>query len=261
MGIEGKAEVIVYKGIKFRRYPESRRREDRIYFVPGPTHRMAGVGRLHQEIWKDAHGPIPDGYEVHHKDHNPLNNALDNLDLLSRQDHWQHHADSLTPEEREQSRARMDHARKAASRWHKSAEGREWHRGLARLAAESRYLVTKQCESCGKEYQTDNCAQAMSRFCSNVCKTRAREASGVDDEQRTCAHCGSIFTINKYKPTRYCSRTCSSRSRVPHEQRACLACGAIFEVQPSRKQRYCSSACAYADLRAQQAAGLQPYRR
>src|SRR5260221_3651635 len=76
--MEEKSEVIYYKDIAFRRYPNSSKWADRNYYVPNATHRKRGIGRLHQEIWKDAHGLIPEGYHIHHKDENPLNNSLEN---------------------------------------------------------------------------------------------------------------------------------------------------------------------------------------
>jgi endogenous inhibitor of DNA gyrase (YacG/DUF329 family) len=38
-------------------------------------------------MWKAAYGPIPDGFDVHHKDDDPGHNELDNFKLLSRSDH------------------------------------------------------------------------------------------------------------------------------------------------------------------------------
>ena len=40
-----------------------------------------------RHLWEMKFGEIPDGYEVHHKDGNILNDSLDNLVLLSRDDH------------------------------------------------------------------------------------------------------------------------------------------------------------------------------
>lgn len=46
----------------------------------------------HRLVWEAAHGPIPDGYEIHHVDGNGHNNSLDNLVLLSRSEHTKLHA-------------------------------------------------------------------------------------------------------------------------------------------------------------------------
>lgn len=42
---------------------------------------------LHRYIFEAVHGPIPDGYIVHHVDGDPLNNRLDNLMLMTRKGH------------------------------------------------------------------------------------------------------------------------------------------------------------------------------
>ena len=48
---------------------------------------------LHRVMWERRHGPIPPGYDVHHVDENPANNADDNFELkehgLHAKEHWQ----------------------------------------------------------------------------------------------------------------------------------------------------------------------------
>lgn len=45
----------------------------------------------HRRIWEDAHGPIPEGFIVHHVNHDPLDNRIENLQLMRRGDHARHH--------------------------------------------------------------------------------------------------------------------------------------------------------------------------
>lgn len=45
--------------------------------------------------WEQAHGPIPRGYGIHHKDENPLNDALDNLELVSKSRHLSLHREAF----------------------------------------------------------------------------------------------------------------------------------------------------------------------
>lgn len=42
---------------------------------------------LHRETWKQERGPIPEDFDVHHLDENPDNNAIENLECLSKSDH------------------------------------------------------------------------------------------------------------------------------------------------------------------------------
>lgn len=47
---------------------------------------------LHRAVWEDEVGPIPDGWDVHHVDHDKTNNARTNLHCLSKADHTRLHA-------------------------------------------------------------------------------------------------------------------------------------------------------------------------
>lgn len=55
------------------------------YFV-GPRGK-----RLHVAVWEHSNGPVPEGHVVHHIDHNPLNNDLSNLVVMSAAEHQRHH--------------------------------------------------------------------------------------------------------------------------------------------------------------------------
>lgn len=199
------SELIIFNGIKYRRYPESKRRSDQVYFTPGGGHRKAGVGRLHQEIWKAANGPIPDGYHVHHADHDPLNNDLSNLVLIKGQDHLSHHANQ--PDRIEWNRVNIAKAQEAARAWHGSPEGLAWHSENGKRAWEGREPQTHTCDHCGNPYES-KITGAGTRFCSNACKHYARKASGVDDVDKTCEFCGEGFRANKYIRKATCSGSC-----------------------------------------------------
>jgi hypothetical protein len=45
----------------------------------------------HRKIYKEHHGPIPEGYHIHHKDLNHKNNDPENLEALSPDDHAKKH--------------------------------------------------------------------------------------------------------------------------------------------------------------------------
>ena len=72
-----------YAGRIYTRNPESKKANRRIYF----TRKKESNGKrktvyLHRVIWEAAHGPIPLGCVIHHKDGNPLNNNLENLQCI-----------------------------------------------------------------------------------------------------------------------------------------------------------------------------------
>lgn len=209
-------ETIIFNGIKFRRYPESRNWAERTYYRPGGEHIVRGIEALHREIWKAYHGPIPDGKVVHHKDGNSLNNEFENLELVASNSAHQDLHRVKSSEQLVELRASVAHARKFASAWHGSPEGRAWHSEHGKRIWEGRETTLLTCQHCGREYET--LAPAHSKFCSSNCKSAARRASDVDNETRMCAACGREFTINRYMPTRTCSGSCAASLRYRDKQ-------------------------------------------
>lgn len=56
---------------------------------------------LHRLIWEDFYGcEIPEGYVIHHRDQNPSNNCILNLQLMRDKDHRSlHHKDKFVSDE------------------------------------------------------------------------------------------------------------------------------------------------------------------
>lgn len=46
----------------------------------------------HRLVWEKYYGEIPKGYHIHHKNGNKLDNSINNLELLSKQEHIRKHA-------------------------------------------------------------------------------------------------------------------------------------------------------------------------
>lgn len=162
---------------------------------------------LHREVWTKAHGPVPDGFEVHHRDHDSSNNSLGNLELLEGKKHASLHAS--TPENRKRALEQLPAARELAKEWHQSEEGREWHKEHYSKTADALHAREERtCEECGTVFLGLVGKPERNRFCSNKCKTKWRYKSGVDNEERTCQVCGKAFMINKYWTTKTCSRSC-----------------------------------------------------
>lgn len=47
--------------------------------------------RAHQWVWITFVGPIPKGYDVHHINHNPIDNRIENLELIEKHKHHKMH--------------------------------------------------------------------------------------------------------------------------------------------------------------------------
>lgn len=173
------------------------------YYRCGPYFRRNGR-LLHRDVWaanNDWRG-IPPRFDVHHKDYDTSNNLSSNLVLLTKDEHMDYH------QRRGHDRTFPAQALVAAAEWHASPEGIEWHRAhydnVGRSVLHQRGSFA--CQYCGKVYE----AQVMgaNRFCSNACKTYARKASGVDNQERTCVVCREPFVVNRYVKNQTCSRKC-----------------------------------------------------
>jgi hypothetical protein len=122
-------ETVVFNGITFRRYPESKNPAHQRYFKPGGYWIQRGVQALHQEVWKAHNGPIPDGFHVHHKDGDAANNDISNLECISSARHQVEHAEERSVRGRSPKQlAHLEAIRPLAAEWHRSEAGREWHR-------------------------------------------------------------------------------------------------------------------------------------
>lgn len=55
---------------------------------------------VHVWVWEQANGPVPDGYQVHHKDEDKQNNDIANLELVTPTDHKRMHSPHYRRNER-----------------------------------------------------------------------------------------------------------------------------------------------------------------
>lgn len=165
-----RVEVVVFQGRKYRRYPDSPKKVHRLYF--GRSGHL-----LHRDVWEHHHGPIPDGHHVHHIDEDPGNNNVDNLECLSIVGHRAAHADAIAEHLRSDGvKQHMANIRPAAAEWHRSDEGRAWHKNnaIASLAAARRAKeehppqVAFVCRWCGTEGVGGNNTRL---FCGSGCQT------------------------------------------------------------------------------------------
>lgn len=172
---------------------------------------------LHQMVWITEKGPIPKGYEIHHIDFNRENNDISNLACIPSKEHHDLHSALLTDEERQWRRDNLDkNARPAASEWHKSEKGREWHSAHAKKMIENgtsaftRYEELT-CTMCGKKYMGVTKSTQPNHFCSNACKARHLRKVRREDmsDRRTCEICGKEFMCSKWSNTKTCSKSCA----------------------------------------------------
>ena len=153
-------ETVTFNGIKYRRYPNAKNASDRKYYTASKADRIAGrAGYLHRDVWKAAHGEIPPGFDIHHKDGDPNNNDVSNLECVERSRHHKECHPVRNPRT-----FTADDYKKAAD-WHRSEEGHKWHTRTSRL-------YERKCPLCGAVYQTkgnEGKNWSGKRFCSRHC--------------------------------------------------------------------------------------------
>ena len=191
-------DLAIFNGLKFRRDKKTG------YYLNSNIHK-----RLHVYVWEYFNGKVADGYQVHHKKEKQ-NNDIEFLESLSQKEHMKIHGETETEERKEWKRNNLkENVRPKASEWHKSKEGREWHKKHFEQFKDKMFIKhIKICDYCKMKYET---TQDNSRFCSNKCSSAWRRKEGLDNEKRICIYCGKEFEINKYAKTETCSRSCASK--------------------------------------------------
>lgn len=136
------------------------------YYLCGRYFQRKG-SRLHRQVWIYHNGKIPKGYHVHHKDLDPVNNNIKNLQLLPYGNHLKYHAG--LPENIEAKKEHMEKIlRPKAIEWHKSEAAKELHRRIGKIK-KRRYPM--KCLICGNEYMSAH--PSRSKYCGNNCKAKA----------------------------------------------------------------------------------------
>lgn len=191
---------VEYAGKLWHRYPNAKKASDRNYF------RDSFGCKLHRTVWEDANGPIPDGYDIHHKDENPLNNDISNLECLTRLEHRQRHP----VKDLEKARAHMAEVRAIGADWHKSEEAKPSKARASRIGWEQFEPVSRVCQHCLSPF-LDKSRTRDAAFCSANCRSYVQSHSDKYQIDGACVVCGLPFRHYKYSTTLTCSRSCGMR--------------------------------------------------
>ena len=198
---------------------------------------------VHRIIWEEDIGPIPEGFDVHHKDGNKYNNLVDNLECLTKSDHMRLHA----KERRWALSVTMSSNSEKIHKWHRSKKGRLSLSNKAKKQCENREFRSFVCQVCKKDFQSNH--NTNPKYCSDNCVQSARLKSGIDNEERNCRICDTKFTINKYQNTQVCSMKCRNlwlkekRNNRPLFDCICDDCGTSYKAQHPKRSRFCSKTC------------------
>src|SRR3990167_3501438 len=181
---------------------------------------------LHRAIFRSVYGPIPDGMEIHHKDENKTNNAIENLQMLTATAHRKLHALQRP---------------KGYVAW--TREQRVISKRAQWAAREPHEII---CANCGQVCITRG---ERTKYCSGTCRSRQYRKEMRYTKEMQCGYCGKVFLGQIHDCPIYCSRSCKSsacnvgrvyaRRRGP---RSCAVCGTYFRVDDPRTLT-CSRKC------------------
>jgi len=199
-------EKVKFDGEVYKRYPNADGAASKYFRRQEYDGEKMIIRMLHREYWKKHNGEIPEGKIIHHKDGNPANNHIDNLECVTPKEHVERHPKMAGLSEADPE-GHLEKLQDGIREFFRTDEGSEVQRKKAKKLWEGLYENPKvsACDQCGKEFEH----YTNSRFCSNACKAKHRRESGVDDEERECVICGSVFKVNKYEDTETCSRGCT----------------------------------------------------
>lgn len=128
---------------------------------------------LHVAIYEFYSGKkVPEGFIVHHKDHDSFNNDFSNLECISREQHLKMHAEERSKRPNTlKELAHLAKIREQTAEWHKSPAGRAWHREHAKTSlAKGRIERDFKCISCGKDFKAKF---KHAQYCDPNCRARA----------------------------------------------------------------------------------------
>ena len=165
---------------------------------------------LHRQIWIDEHGAIPDHMVIHHKDGDWTNNNIDNLELMDSTAHRKMHMKERLsdPDYMTAIKKGLDKARVEAIKWHKSKEGRLWHKRQNIKNWENRKINTLICKHCAKEFESPF---ADTQYCSSACNQRSLIENKYT-QMLPCPKCGKILKRNVYRKNKLCG-SCAAKAR------------------------------------------------
>lgn len=163
-------------------------------------HYSRGGLSLYREVYAYHYGEIPAEYEIHHKDLNPNNNDITNLQLLTKKEHRKIHNANYPEKEYICEYCGKTFYSKAPQPIVRFCS--------AKCASNYRYkfgvTYKKICPKCGKEFSS---LVKRIKYCSPECAN----ADKITLPQHVCPICGKIFKPKKSQ-TIYCSFSCSAKA-------------------------------------------------
>lgn len=204
------------------------------HYRPGKDKfRIVDTSVLHRDVWVYHNGPIPKGYVIHHIDLNKANNKVENLQMMSKQEHNRLHRTKYQDTD-------------VLFAWTKTSEGREAFKAALEAGRNKKgiYRARNTCKQCGKEYVAEAGKRINQSFCSSLCRSEYRSYRKLHSKDRTCVVCGTEFLGGR--TSKYCSLACRHTQMYSTNANVtayCTQCGKVFFSTPYTNQKFCSKEC------------------
>lgn len=192
-------QIQIYNGVAYRRYANSETGLfDTQYFVCGPAYaEQMGTCLLHRIVWQTERGPIPEGMDIHHKDHNKANNGIENLELQVEADHARYHM----------QRRLADGGDLAATlnAWRKSEQGQTVLRENIEKCRQNTPFRQFACAHCGSTVTTQHPRKAICD--AEECQLKSSRRA---EKEKQCVVCGVTIFVKSHstKEVKTCGYAC-----------------------------------------------------
>lgn len=167
--------------------------------------------RMHVYVWEFYNGAIPLKHHIHHKDDNPVNNAISNLEILFGKDHSSMHAKRRVKNNPAFYKEFSATGIKRVKEWRESQQGQIQQKNhgkwLGKMAQANKEEKVCKCLHCGKETTYRN--MGGKKYCNDKCKFKYRHERAPIYEKK-CVGCGRLYKT-KYKDGVNCSTTCHKK--------------------------------------------------
>jgi hypothetical protein len=159
--------------------------------------------RLHQTIWEESFGKIPEGMVIHHKNGIGHDNRIENLECMTIHDHHALHFSS------EKQLKHLHSQREKAAEAHRTPEARKRFSDQMKNMWKSKGFNKYQCTVCGVQYESRN--KARPKYCSQKC----RNSAGYKKYKQkvNCVICKKEFETSKGKRAAILCTRCRAMAR------------------------------------------------
>lgn len=200
---------------------------------------VGGASPLHRAVYRYYYGEIPRECDIHHRDLNPANNNISNLQLLTSSEHRNLHTQLAITYKKCPICGKIFRAN------HPKRDVYCSMRCFRQLQQKRKAQKFKNCVICGAVFYP---AKPEQECCSKSCASKKISLTKRRLKAKVCPICGKTFEPKYLSRVKTCSRSCAMKLSWQKRKRAsrekiCPQCGKSF-ITYHKEQIFCSHSCA-----------------